>query len=80
MEINGKKYEISTEISLGILYKLYKNPSMEDINAFLKQVLKPTPSQEEIEEITIDQFMEISSKFQEKLQKRMVSLKKKLSP
>jgi len=80
MEINGLEYKINTNIKLGIQRRLKENP--EDFNNtmdFIKNVLIPSPSNEEIDEMGNDDVQFIIVELEKEQKKKNTEFKKKLS-
>lgn len=80
IKINEKKYEITTNVKYGLMEKFSsKNLAPEEMTEFLRQILIPSPSIEEIREFGYNDVLDILEKFGECLKKRQADLRKKFS-
>lgn len=79
MKINGKNYEITTAVPYGIMRSFNNDPNNpENIDRFLKNVLIPEPTEEELDEFLYDDILEIMAIFQKKLAEKQTEVKKKV--
>ena len=80
IKINEREYRLVPDIKLGIMMRMQKDPENPDnISAFLNAVLKPSPTEEEIEEFKMSDFIAISEQFAEAQKNLQTNFKKKLS-
>jgi len=80
MKINGKEYEINLDVKFGIIRKSLKYPNDPEIMVdFIKGVLKPSPSDDEIDEMSYSQISEIGLEVQDFFESKQSENKKKLS-
>lgn len=80
IEINGKNYTFNLNIKWGIFKKLNLNSEdPEVIEEGLKNILRPIPSEVELNEIGFLDIMNIMEMFGQEMQKKQTDYKKKLS-
>jgi len=80
MEVNGIEYEINTNIKLGVQRRLKEHPEVfQHTVDFIKNVLTPTPSNDEIDEMGTDDVGEIMLELEKAQKKKNTEFKKKLS-
>jgi len=79
--LNEKKYTINTDIKFGLLRKFYSNKGdMEIMVSMIKEILVPTISDEEVDDLQYSDILEIMQKFGEEQKKLQSNYKKKRSP
>ena len=80
MKINGKEYEINTNIKLGVQRRLKEHPEIfQHTVDFLQNVLIPMPSNDEIDEMGTDDVGDIIVEFERAQKTKNTEFKKKLS-
>jgi hypothetical protein len=78
--INNIEYEINTNVKLGIQRRLREDPeNLDNLYEFVMDVLKPSPSIEELEEMGNDDIGDIMEEFEKVQKKKSTDFKKKLS-
>lgn len=78
MEINGKEYEIRIDVPFGVIRKLNKQQSDDDLVEILQKLLKPTPSEKEIDAFPFNKINEIFAQFAIELREAQSDIKKKV--
>ena len=80
IEINGKKFEINEDPRFGIMELMQKAPEEPKyIRLFIKEILLPTPSAEEIFNFRKSDIVKIIKTFQEAEEEETVEIRKKHS-
>lgn len=80
MEINGIDYEINTNIKLGVQRRMKEDPeNFEYTIDFIRNVLIPMPSIEEVEDMGNDDVGDIMVEYEKVQKKKNVDFKKKRS-
>ena len=81
MQLNGKKFKITAQVKLELIEEIEQNPDIgkDKMFEFVKQVLKPTPSAEDLAELNFEQYLDIFYGFKKAIEKKYSDIKKKLS-
>jgi hypothetical protein len=81
MILNGKKFKITAKAKIGLVEELEQADSLtkEKTMEFVKQVLQPTPNDEDLEELDFEQYLDIFLGFKQALERKITQIKKKLS-
>ena len=80
LKINEKEYEVLSSIKFGIIRRTMENPNdIKNQLDFIQNVLKPSPSIEEIDEMMDDEIVMIMRSYFDLQDKKTVDFKKKRS-
>ena len=78
--INDIEYEINTNVKLGIQRRLREEPeNLDNLYKFIQNVLSPSPSLDELDEMGNDDIGDIMKEFERIQKKKNTDFKKKLS-
>lgn len=80
MIINNKKYEISTNLKYGLMRKFFnKELTEKEMSELIKQMLTPTPSEDELNEFGYNDILDLLGIFGKKIKEKQADMRKKFS-
>ena len=79
MKINDKEYKFNLNVKTKYLEVVRDNQDFESQKTFVKHILIPEPTNEDIGEMGILTIVQLILKFNNILEKRILDIKKKLS-